>query len=77
MARQMEAHPSTHGVPKIFLTADPNLMQPDTYWVLGAVGAIAKPFYPKLVPEQLADLLGWSIPPVQAISVDRKDKRDN
>jgi CheY-like chemotaxis protein len=74
LVQQMDSHPSTRCIPKILLTAEPTMLDPDTYGILGAVGAIAKPFYPSRLPEQLADLLGWTVPSVQAVSIEKRDK---
>lgn len=57
----LKANPETCWIPVVLLTAKVDLLQPSYYANLGVTGAIAKPFNPILLAEQVAQLLGWTL----------------
>jgi CheY-like chemotaxis protein len=54
---QLKHHSFT--VPVILLTAKANLTRPQQFPTLGIAGAIAKPFNPMLLADQIARILQW------------------
>lgn len=61
LLRQLKANPATEAIPVVLLTIAPDFADPKSCTALGAVGAIAKPFDPLDLVEQVADLLGWAL----------------
>lgn len=51
------ANPQLQTIPVIFLTAKQELLQPQTFLKLGARGAIAKPFNPLTLHNEIAAIL--------------------
>ena len=50
----------TRAIPVVFLTAKARPSERDRLMSLGVAGVLAKPFDPVLLPDQIADLLGWN-----------------
>jgi len=61
LLRQLKASPTTEAIPVVLLTIASAFTDPGGCAALGAVGAIAKPFDPFDLVEQVADLLGWAL----------------
>jgi CheY-like chemotaxis protein len=59
--RQLKANPATQTIPVVLLTISTNFTDASFYVELGAVGAIAKPFDPINLVEQVANFLGWML----------------
>lgn len=57
---QLKAHPDLSSIPVVLLTAKMSLSELIKQHNLGVVGAIAKPFNPISLAEQIASYLGWS-----------------
>jgi CheY-like chemotaxis protein len=57
--RELQANPELRAIPVVFLTAQADLTQPREFQALGVKGAIAKPFNPLTLHEQIATSLGW------------------
>ncbi|HEY9649180.1 MAG TPA: response regulator [Coleofasciculaceae cyanobacterium] len=56
---ELLAHPELQDIPVVFLTAKVELTQPQRFLKLGARGAIAKPFNPLTLHNQVTTALGW------------------
>jgi len=61
LLRKLKANPKTEVIPVVLLTIATDFTDPGGCEALGAVGAIAKPFDPINLVEQVADFLGWSL----------------
>jgi len=61
LLRQLKASPITEAIPVVLLTIASDFTDPGGCSALGAIGAIAKPFDPLDLVEQVADLLGWAL----------------
>jgi CheY-like chemotaxis protein len=61
--RKLKANVATQFIPVILLTAKVGLIEPLQAAALGLTGAIAKPFDPILLADQVADFLGWTMEP--------------
>lgn len=59
--QRLKANPATQSIPVVLLTAKVDLVDPDRWAALGAVGAIAKPFDPIELVNQVATFLDWEI----------------
>lgn len=59
----LRSKPETSRLPVIFLTAKGRPAEQDRLRGLGVCGVLAKPFEPLLLASQVAELLGWSVPP--------------
>jgi len=59
--RGLQANPELQAIPVIFLTAKAELTQPRQFQALGVRGAIAKPFNPLTLHDQIATCLGWNL----------------
>jgi CheY-like chemotaxis protein len=57
--QQLQAEPDTHAIPVVLLTAKISPDDRQHFAELGILGAIAKPFNPLLIWQQLSDILGW------------------
>lgn len=57
---RLQANPRTRGVPVVLLTAKVQPVERRRWHDLGVAGVIAKPFDPRGLPGEVADLLGWS-----------------
>ncbi|WP_423464634.1 response regulator [Promicromonospora sp. MS192] len=57
---RLQENPRTQDVPVIFLTAKVQPPERRRYEELGVAGVLAKPFDPLTLPDQIADLLGWT-----------------
>lgn len=57
--RELQTRPEIRSIPVIFLTAKSSLTEPEVYRKLGASGAIAKPFNPLTLPNQITEILRW------------------
>jgi CheY-like chemotaxis protein len=57
--QKLRADPELQDIPTILLTAKVELTAPDRYLAHGAVGALAKPFDPMSLIEQVRVFLGW------------------
>jgi CheY-like chemotaxis protein len=57
--RELQANPELRAIPVVFLTAKAELTQPRQFQALGVSGAIAKPFNPLTLHDQIATSLGW------------------
>lgn len=58
--RELQANPELQVIPVVFLTAKADLTQPRQFQALGVKGAIAKPFNPLTLHDQIATSLGWN-----------------
>jgi CheY-like chemotaxis protein len=58
--RELQANPELHAIPVVFLTAKADLTQARQFQALGVRGAIAKPFNPLTLHDQIATSLGWN-----------------
>lgn len=61
LLRQLKANPATETIPVVLLTIATDFADPQSCALLGAVGAIAKPFDPFSLVEQVAGFLGWAV----------------
>jgi CheY-like chemotaxis protein len=59
--RNLKSSVITRSIPVILLTAKTSLTESPQVNKLGVTGAIAKPFDPFLLVDQVADLLGWIV----------------
>lgn len=57
--QQLQAEPTTQGIPVVLLTAKVLPSDCQRFAELGVAGAILKPFDPRTVWRQLAEILGW------------------
>ncbi len=57
--RHLQADPTTQNIPVVLLTAKALVLERGAYTELGVKGAIAKPFKPARLAEQLLEILGW------------------
>ncbi len=57
--RELQANPELQAIPVVFLTAKADLTQPRQFQALGVREAIAKPFNPLTLHDQIATSLGW------------------
>jgi CheY-like chemotaxis protein len=57
--KKMQDHPELQDIPTILLTAKVELTAPERYLSYGAVGALAKPFDPLGLIQQVQVFLGW------------------
>jgi CheY-like chemotaxis protein len=57
--KKMQDHPELQDTPTILLTAKVELTAPEHYLAYGAVGALAKPFDPMKLIQQVQVFLGW------------------
>ncbi|NEQ28884.1 MAG: response regulator [Microcoleus sp. SIO2G3] len=58
--RELQANAELQAIPVVFLTAKADLTQPRQFQALGVRGAIAKPFNPLTLHDQIATSLGWN-----------------
>lgn len=58
--KKMQDHPELQDIPTILLTAKVELTAPERYLSYGAVGALAKPFDPMGLIQQVQVFLGWN-----------------
>lgn len=58
---KLQANPATKEIPVIFLTAKIQASDQHRYAQMGMPRAIAKPFNPLELAEQIANALGWSV----------------
>jgi CheY-like chemotaxis protein len=56
---QLKQHSITQSIPIVLLSSRANWFPPKQLREMGFVGAIAKPFNPTTVTDQIAQLLGW------------------
>ena len=61
LLRQLKANPTTEAIPVVLLTIATDFADPQNCAALGAIGAIAKPFDPFSLVEQVASFLGWTV----------------
>lgn len=57
----LQANPATQSIPVILLTSRVEFIQPKQIYSLGLAGAIAKPFDPGKLVEQIATFLDWAL----------------
>lgn len=57
--KQLKSNPDTGAIPVVLLTAKVSLTDPTIQAELGVLGAIAKPFNPISLSQQIARFLGW------------------
>lgn len=57
--QRLKTDPSIKSIPVVLLTAKIDFTEPSCLVMLGIAGAIAKPFDPILLVEQVAESLGW------------------
>jgi CheY-like chemotaxis protein len=57
--RRLKANTNIDRIPVVLLTAKVSLIDSNTTAELGVAGAIAKPFNPLLLSQQIAAFLGW------------------
>lgn len=57
--KRLKTNPKTSQIPVVLLTAKANLISSSTITEFGIAGAIAKPFNPILLSQQIAAFLGW------------------
>lgn len=60
VCRQLQVNPKTQNIPIVLLTAKTPISDQDCFTQLGVKAAIAKPFKPVRLAEQLLTALGWS-----------------
>ena len=58
--KRLQANKATKQIPVIFLTAKVNPGDRSEFAQLGVSGAIAKPFDPMSLAQQIAETLGWT-----------------
>ncbi|MCU0569804.1 MAG: response regulator [Oculatellaceae cyanobacterium Prado106] len=61
MLQQLKGDPELRSIPVLFVTAKDEFIDPRRFRPLGAVGAIAKPFLPAQLVEQVSVFLGWEL----------------
>ena len=61
LLRQLKANPTTEAIPVVLLTIATDFADSQNCAALGAIGAIAKPFDPFSLVEQVASFLGWTV----------------
>ncbi|QLE57371.1 response regulator [Nostoc sp. TCL26-01] len=59
--QRLKADSNIQSIPVILLTAKLDFTEPARLRMLGVAGAIAKPFDPILLVEQIAAYLGWTL----------------
>lgn len=59
--QRLQDNPSTRNIPVILLTAKVQASDRRRYDELGVKGAIAKPFNPLQLADQVAETLGWKV----------------
>ncbi|MDX2240144.1 MAG: response regulator [Leptolyngbyaceae cyanobacterium bins.302] len=59
--QHLKANPATAAIPVVLLTIAVDFMEPNACAAVGAVGAIAKPFDPIHLVEEMARYLGWTL----------------
>ena len=64
MFDRLRTNPNTQNIPVILLTAKVGITEIEELEQLGLIGVIAKPFEPLTLASQVAQLLGWNLPPV-------------
>lgn len=57
--KHLQAHPNTHHIPIIFLTAKARISEQQQFAELGAAGVITKPFEANALIEQIQHFLNW------------------
>lgn len=57
--QQLRSNPMTHGIPVVLLTARAHELDRHQLSALGVRVAIAKPFHPVLLINEIAEALGW------------------
>ncbi len=57
--KQLQADPNLADIPVVLLTARVDLTEPQKIAQLGVQGAIAKPFHPTKIVDQITKILGW------------------
>jgi CheY-like chemotaxis protein len=57
--QQLRANPVTQSIPVVLLTAKARWFTPQQLQQLGLAGAIAKPFHPLSLTNEIAKALGW------------------
>jgi two-component system, OmpR family, alkaline phosphatase synthesis response regulator PhoP len=60
--KNLQSYPETEQIPVIFLTAKAQTAEKRQFNDLGVSGVITKPFNSLDLPEQIAKILGWSLP---------------
>jgi CheY-like chemotaxis protein len=58
---RLQANPATRSIPVILLTAKVQTLDRQSYADLGIRSAIAKPFSPLVLAQQIATALGWQM----------------
>lgn len=58
---RLHESPSTQSIPVILLTGQARWFTPQKLQQLGVLDAIAKPFNPVILPDQIARTLGWRL----------------
>ncbi|MBW4564534.1 MAG: response regulator [Mojavia pulchra JT2-VF2] len=58
--QQLQANPVTQHIPVILLTAKVQVADRHRFAELGLTAMIVKPFDPMILPDLVADVLGWS-----------------
>ncbi|HBB35238.1 MAG TPA: response regulator [Cyanobacteria bacterium UBA8803] len=59
--RQLHSNPAIQNIPVILLTAKARMIDPEEFPTLGIQGAIAKPFHPIALTNEVAKAFGWSL----------------
>jgi CheY-like chemotaxis protein len=57
---ELKQHSIVQSIPIMLLSSRANWFTPGQLQAMGFVGAIAKPFTPATLTQQIGDLLGWS-----------------
>lgn len=65
VCRQLKSNPATQGIPVIFLSARTLSFEVKKGMQLGARGYLPKPFNPMTLYDEISQLLGQSIQPVE------------
>ena len=58
---QLQSLPKIQPIPVVFLTEKPSLTERHRFLQLGVAGAIAKPFNPMTLAQQIAGILNWTV----------------
>jgi CheY-like chemotaxis protein len=58
---QLRSQPDTVEIPVLLVTAKARTRDRQQFIKMGVTGVVIKPFNPRLIAKQIADILGWEI----------------
>jgi len=58
---QLQSQPDTAEIPILLVTAKARARDRQQFIKMGVTGVVIKPFNPRLIARQIADILGWEI----------------